>query len=238
MAKKRVFTKKQLEEFRKDCMGLALEALDKGDIETAKKWCRQQDEDKHIIHDLYMVWITALLSWIHEHSGEEEAVRAVRETIKNFILPLVKEKEDLVAEKGLGAWVERIVQIWRQHSMYPGFTVDEDDEKFILTMKPCGSGGRLIDMGVYDGPLGFAKLENPGFHTWGEKDIPIYCSHCPWGHEILPISETGKPFWIHAQRAKKQGDPCILHIYKDPEKIPEKYYKRIGLRKPQKAASS
>jgi hypothetical protein len=77
-------------------------------------------------------------------------------------------------------------------------------------------------------------LKKAGPHTWGETDVPIYCSHCPWVHEIFPIQEVGQggQLWVHAVPfPKKPGDPCVYHIYKDPKDIPAKYYERIGLKK-------
>jgi hypothetical protein len=231
---KRIFTDEKLKEFSKDCMELALEAFEKGDIEKAKYWCQRQDETKNIIHDLYMTWVTALMSYIHEHMGEEDAVKAVRETVKNFSIPLAKAKTEMIKEKGIGAWIEYIVDIWRQHSMYPGFTIEEDDEKFILTMNPCGSGGRLLKMGVYEEPLNFSRLKKAGPHTWGKENLPIYCSHCVWAHEILPLQEggPGTQFWVHVSPfPEKPGDKCVFHIYKDPGKIPDHYYERIGMKR-------
>ena len=87
-------------------------------------------------------------------------------------------------------------------------------------------------MGAYEGPFGYRKLKNAAPHTWGEEDVPIYCSHCPWAHEIFPLSEgrEGAQFWVHASPfPKKSGDPCVHHIYKNPEKIPDEYYERIGM---------
>ena len=148
----------------------------------------------------------------------------------------------MIEEKGIRAWVETIVDIWRQHSMYPGMTLEEDDEKFIFTLNPCGSGGRLINMGAYEGPFGYRKLKKAGPHTWGETDLPIYCAHCPMVHEIFPLAEGGEgsQFWVHASPfPKKPGDPCVHHIYKDPKKIPDRYYDRIGMtRGPKKLARS
>jgi hypothetical protein len=78
MAADRVFTKQELTDFSKDCMRLAMEALERGDIETAKLWIRRQDETKDFIHDLYLHWVTALLSHIYDRWGEDEAVRSTR----------------------------------------------------------------------------------------------------------------------------------------------------------------
>jgi len=55
--KKRIFSKEKLAEFNKDFMGLAMEALEKGDIEKAKYWIRKQDEHKDALHDLNLHWV-------------------------------------------------------------------------------------------------------------------------------------------------------------------------------------
>jgi hypothetical protein len=232
----RIFTKEELQEFSKDFMGLAMEALEKGDIEKAKEWIRRSDQTKDVIHDLYLQWITALLSHIYDNHGEDAAVRAVRDTAtagqSGWALPFMKAKETLLREKGFKGYIEFLVDVWRQHSMYPGTTFEEDDEKITLTMKQCGSGGRLINMGAYEGPFGYRKLKKAGPHTWGEEDLPLYCSHCSWVHEIAPLMYGGEgaQLWVHASPfPKKPGDPCIYYFYKDPKKIPEKYYKRIGM---------
>ena len=65
--------------------------------------------------------------------------------------------------------------------MYPGTTFEEDDEKIILTMKQCGSGGRLINKGAYEGPHAYRKFKKAAPYTWGEEGLPIYCGHCVWG---------------------------------------------------------
>lgn len=233
---KRIFSQEKLAELNKDFMGLAMEALEAGDMEKTKHWIRRQDENKDHLHDLFLHWVTSLMDWIYKHDGEDAAVLAVRDTVSRCILPFSKIKMDLVEQEGIGAYVEFIVDVLRMHSMYPGMTIEEDDEKFTLTMDPCGSGGRLINGGFYEGPMAYAKLKNSGRHTWGETDLPIYCSHCPWAQEILPIFTYGddSQLWIHASPfPKKPGDPCIQYIYKDPKYIPDHFYERLGMgRKP------
>jgi hypothetical protein len=236
-AEDRIFTEEELDEFSKDFTRLTMEALDAGDIEKAKYWLKRHDETKDVIHDLYLHWVTALLSHIYDQFGEDAAVRAVRDTAtrdqSQWAYTFLKVKNELIEEQGLRGYIEFLVDVWRQHSMYPGFTVEEDDEKFIWTNNPCGSGGRLINMGAYEGPYGYRKLKKAGPHTWGEKDLPIYCSHCPWAHEIGPLffgGDEGSQLWVHASPfPKKPGDPCVYHIYKDPKAIPDKYYDRIGM---------
>src|ERR1035437_3159774 len=95
---KRIFTDAELKDFQKDCMDLALEAIEKGDLEKAKYWCRKQTETKDIIHDIYLHWVAALLSHIYENWGEAAAAPAVRDTAKNSSLPMVAKKAETIRE--------------------------------------------------------------------------------------------------------------------------------------------
>ena len=232
----RIFSEKELLDFTKDCMDLAIEAIDAGDLQTARYWCRREAETKNLMHDIYMDWVAALCSYICDNMGEETAVQVVRDLMVSKIsnAEFVAEKTRLIEEKGVKAWVNWCVEMARQHHSYPGLTVEEDDEKIIITLNPCGSGGRLIAMGLFEGEKGYRKLRKPGPHTWGETDLPIYCVHCPLAHEIIPIQVGGQgaQLWVHAAPfPKKPGDPCIHHIYKNPKDIPEKYYERLGMKK-------
>jgi hypothetical protein len=237
---KRLFTKEQLEEFSKDHMGLAMEALARKDIEGAKQWLRRHDAAKDIMHDIFMNWVAALLSHIYERHGEDAAVQAIRETIGGGQLGWgiqggLQRKQLIDAlgrEEGLKSWLTFFVEAWREHGMYPGTTFEEDDEKIIITVRQCGSGGRLINKGAYEGPFAYRKLRKAAPHTWGEEDLPIYCGHCSWVHEIFPIFYTGEPLWVHvAPFPRKPGDPCVFHVYKDPKDIPEKYFQRLGMKR-------
>lgn len=225
----RIFTKEELQEFSKDCMQLALEAIEAGDLEKAGFWCKREAETKNIIHDLYMHWVAALLSYIYDKLGEDAVVEVTSQELapracnKEFL----DEKKRVIEENGIKGWVNWCVGMARQHACHPGLTVDEDDEKIIIKLNPCGSGGRMLD-------AGYRTLRKAGPHTWGESDVPIYCGHCAWAHEILPIKIAGQgsQLWVHPLPfPKKPGDPCIHYIYKNPKDIPAKYYERLGLKK-------
>lgn len=234
----RLFTKEQLEEFSKDFMGLAMEALAGNDIEKAKHWIRRHDGVKDIMHDMLMNWVAGLLSYIYERYGEDAAVQAIRDTVgsgqSSWGIQGGLQRKQLIdmlgREEGLKSWITFFVETWREHAMYPGVVFEEDDEKIIITNKQCGSGGRLVNKRAYEGPFAYRRIRKSGPHTWGEEDMPIYCGHCSWAHEIFPIMYTGEPLWVHAGPfPKRPGDPCIFHIYKDPKNIPDKYFQRLGL---------
>jgi len=225
----RIFSKKELQEFSKGYMQLALEGIDAGDLDKARYWCQREADTNSQIHDLLVSTVAGLLSYIYDKLGEETAVDAIRKVMGQGVFP------ELIAlrKQGPKEWMHWCVDMWRQHATDPGLTVEEDDEKFILTVK-CGSGAKLVKIGAYDGPNGLRRLQKAGPHTWGEVDVPIYCGHCPWVSEMIPIEMGGQgaQFWVHASPfPKNPGDPCIHHIYKNPKDIPKKYYERLGMKK-------
>lgn len=225
---KRLFTDEELKEFQKGYMELALEALDCGDIEEARKWCNREAATHCQIHDLMTQTIACLESIILDEKGEEFSMDAIRKATGFGSSP------DLHAlRKDTREWVLWCVDMWRQHAPDPGITVTEDDEKVTISVK-CGSGGMMIEKGLYDGPDGYRRFKTPCPGTWGEPDMPVYCAHCHWVHEMIPIKEGGQgsQFWMHASPfPKNPGDPCVHVIYKNPKDIPAMYYERLGLKK-------
>lgn len=229
----RIFTPDQLEEMGKNFNRLALEALEKGDIEQAKHWIGRNEATREYIHDMYVAWVPRLLSIIHARLGEDQFPGILRESVKSFIEPLYAVKQTIIEQGGMKAWMEFIVDVWRQHC--GAWTVEEDDEKFTMTQKPCGSGGQMIDRKIYDGKGGDRKYAGSGPHTFSKDGMPLYCGHCAWGHMILPIQATGEPLWCHDHEKpfpRKPGDPCVHYFYKDPAKIPRRYYDMVGMKKP------
>jgi len=223
----RLFTDEELEQFTKGHIELALEALEKGDIETAKKWCKRNEETKHWIHDHYVYWVTSLLTHIHNRYGEDASVQALKESYFLPLLDLERTRKKVGMKAYMEAWVDGIL---RHHSMIPGLKIEEEDDKFIVTFGHCGSGGFLIDQGAYDGTFGFARIKNARPETWGEKDVPVYCAHCTWV-EIWSNMLSGDKAQniVIAKRKKLPGEACVLHFYKDPSKVPDEFKNRIGM---------
>ncbi|MBI5920203.1 MAG: hypothetical protein HY847_00990 [Betaproteobacteria bacterium] len=228
------FTHAQLADLSKNFNQLALEALDRGDLEQARHWIKRNEETKHYIHDMYLAWVPKLLSIINERLGEDQVPGILKESVQSFIAPLFEVKRQLLEQGGMRAWMEFMVDVWRQHC--GAWTLTEDDEKYTMTQHPCGSGGQMVDRGVYDGILGERKFTKPGFHTFSKENMPQYCGHCVWAHMVLPMQATGEPLWCHDLAMPfpvKPGDPCTHYFFKNGKDIPEKYYAMVGMKKPE-----
>ena len=220
---KRIFTDKELEEMGERTLDLLQKAIDSGDRENAKALSeRMYNEFKHL-HDGYFTWVTGLQTYIYERLGIDAVEEAERQahTIESRVVWPAPEEMDF------RSLVENLLGGLRGH-LQP-ITVKEDDEKVTVTMKPCGSGERLIRKGGYEN--GLAKVRDPHAITWGMKDFPLYCVHCPV-MEMLDIENTGDFVFCHFISDPIGKEHCQFVFYKDKANIPEEFYTRIGKKKP------
>lgn len=105
----------------------------------------------------------------------------------------------------------------------------EDGDCYRLVFDACGSGGamrrRLSETGT---PVPVLSEASPA--TWGLKEqVPAYCSHCAF-NELESIKRFGFPVAI-TEFNPDPFKPCGWTIYKDPAKIPERYFERLGAQK-------
>lgn len=228
MIGKRYFTDKELKEMGRRTLDIIKEMIDKGDKEKAKELAERMYTEFSHLHDGYMCWVTGLQSFIYKNYGIEALEKAERQahtieanTAWKPLAGAPPPKNDFRSR------VESMVGGLRGH-LQP-ITVKEDDEKVTITMEPCGSGERIINKGWYDQGLCRVKESRP--ITWGLKDFPIYCVHCPV-MEMLDIENTGDFATAHFISDPIGKEHCQFVIYKDNRDIPEEFYTRIGKKKP------
>ena len=132
-------------------------------------------------------------------------------------------------------------EVMRSHRCGPdqdgSIEIIEEYDRYSIKMDPCGSGGRMRRGDPVDGtpsrlgpPYNFGVTRKAYPWSWGRKNVPYYCIHCAI-NEILPIEWGGHPLWVTGY-SDDTSEPCYWHFYKSPELIPEKYFARLGLRKP------
>jgi hypothetical protein len=219
----RLFSEEELREMGRRTLDVLQEAIEKGDREQAKELANRMYEEFRHLHNGYMFWVTGLLSHIYRNYGIDAVEKAEREAHTIEGKTVFKPPK----EKDLRSVVMHEAKAFRGH-LQP-LTIEEDDEKILITMKPCGSGEKIIEMGGYE--AGLARVKDPHPITWGMKDFPIYCVHCPI-MEMLNIENTGELRPVHLVSEPKRHGFCHFAYYKDPAKIPEEYYRRLGKEKP------
>lgn len=223
----RLFTEEELKNLGTLTIDKLKAAADQGDTETVKMLADKMYSQLGFLHDGITCWVSALLTWIYEKHGIEEleAAEKYAHTMESKIaFPPMGEltlKED----------VEKHCDALMGHVFQP-ITVTEDDEKITVSVDPCGSGGRLLANGGYD--KGLARIKEKCPLSWGLGDLPIYCCHCP-ATEILALEGGGDFRWVHptGESGKDVGPNCSYVMYKNKKDIPEKYYTRIGQKRPE-----
>jgi hypothetical protein len=197
--------------------------IEVGSDSEACERARTLREQALTLHDGIMSRVTALLSIVYEDHGDEQL---------NWVLSEVMKPESMDPDGKLPfrEKVENIMRFTRSHLL--PFTVREDDEKVTFMPDPCPSGARLIRAGHYDSPRNNAVVQGAGPMTYGRPDLPVYCCHEP-AMELSSALRTGVPLFIVDPPEDVGISPCKIYVYKNPAEIPEAYYLRLGLKKPE-----
>jgi hypothetical protein len=179
------------------------------------------------LKDYSINWITSLLTFIGEELGEDAVEQALRKTGDEFVRP----RRDTGTDWGsLPASVRAKVIARAMVSNMGSVDVDEDDEKIVLSFR-CGTGGRPIDEGRYEGDPAYLTLQEQSARTFMRDELPVYCAHCSVNNEMQPVEWGGAPTTIEHPPERK-GEACVHHIYKDTSAIPDDAYERIGKARP------
>ncbi len=230
---KRLFSDTELEQMGTRTLDRLLSAIEDGDTANSKLLAQKMYNEFLSQHDGYRNWVTALLSEIGRRFGDSVLDEVMTETVKSWWLPNLAAMEE--GSKGDLSIKAKMFAAGLRGHMQP-MSVEEDDEKITLKMKPCGSGGRLVLEGKYDGPDGFLKVSTPQKMTYDRSDFPVYCAH-EAAMEQIDIEQNGSPFVVVEPSKDLGKEPCSFIIYKDPGDVPDKYYDRLGLTKPTKTSA-
>lgn len=217
---------------------LIAEAVDGGRSEEAKALARYMIPEGKALHDLFCDWIWDILTKTADRDGEESVYELCRATQETWMLRRTwKALSKMSAEERVYVNAE----IMRSHRCGPKqdgeIEIIEETDRISIKMDPCGSGGRMRRGDPVDGtpsrlgaPYFFGATRQAHPWSWGLKNVPYYCIHCAV-NEILPIEWGGYPLWVTGfdDDASK---PCYWHFYRKPELVPEKYFSRLGFRKP------
>lgn len=174
--------------------------------------------------------IDTLFEVLIERAGEEAIPEVFRRN--PYSSPLVEAWEaDVRAGKAdwrdfpLEEFLYQRLDVFRHnHDEALGF--QEDEEKYVLTLAHCKTGGAFIDA------QGDKLASNRKPHQWtlGREGLFAYCVSCPLRWEVDWLNEHGYPLIIF-DPPRKPGDPCVQTIYKDPRDVPEEYFQRMGVQR-------
>lgn len=223
----RLFSEEELEEMGRRTVDRVCAAIDAGDAAEAKRLALRMYNEFVGMHDLYRDWLTGTLSVVGRRFGDEVLEEVMTDGIRAWWTPLSRKLPK--GSEHLEQRIRMFVAGLRGH-LQP-MEIREDDEKIEIFMKPCGSGGRQIQHGRYDGPDAFLKVERAQRATYGRENVPVYCTH-EIAMERVDVENDGHPFVITEPAEELGKGYCRLCIYKNPKDIPAHYYTRLGLTKP------
>jgi len=233
MNSERWFDPEELREMARPTMDRAIEALDRGDIDEARALCKAMRHEWRFLHDLMVEGTLGLIDFIQRRLGEDAVGDAWGESMERGW----RRDTELITSQDRRRTLEALAATWRAHSTSGvgpdagSFTIEEDDEKFTFSLHPCGSGGRLVRLGRYEGESGYGVTREAHDWSFGRKDFPLYCTHCTFMNESLPIKWYGAPLYPLDPPQDYRRDPCRWYWYKDPADIPERFWQRYGARK-------
>lgn len=184
----------------------AIAAVEVGNKEEALK----QIEALHMmfkpLHDRYCEWINYLFTFIAEHLGEDQVGVALKGTFDAVYGKLFaaggkmpqRSPEEMIAGMAQGHLVH--------HS---DIYVEEDDEKFVLYVKHCGSGS-TVQKSYTD------KGRTTKAYPWSgdKKGMCYYCAHEPcW----MGGGFTDKEYMTYENQFDENGQPtgkCCTYVVK------------------------
>jgi hypothetical protein len=224
MKNDRLFSPDELKEMGRKTSDLIDEAIDSGEFEKAKHLNHRMYAESIAMHDLFTRWVTALLTFIGCQYGDDVLYQAYEETMSVPFKPLWESysKADNPRKRA-----EMMAMGLRGHGQ--DIDIEEDDEKFTFTMRPCGSGGRLVLGGVYEPPLNMLRIQEPQRMTQGKRNLPVYCAHA-YFMALWSIRVTGVPYVLEEISDNPGYEPCKIYVYKDPKNIPTEVLSRLGLK--------
>ena len=198
-------------------------AIDAGDADGAKALIDRAVVQWSGLKDYSINWITSLITFVADELGEAAVERALRKTGEEFVRPR-RQTDTQWAELPASARAKVIARAMVANM--GTVEVDEDDEKITLSFR-CGSGGKLIDDGRYEGDHPYVVLRERAGRTFMRDELWGYCAHCSVNNEIQPVEWGAAPTSIEYP-PERPGDPCVHHVYKDLSAMPPEVYERIG----------
>jgi len=179
-------------------------------------------------HDLIGRFVGLYCGELAGTLGQQAAVGLAQESLESCAL--LAGLWRFVAQAGPEELVLMLAEHLRAHFSGAGregsVEIVEEPDRYRLVFAPCGTGGVLRHPSV----PGLTLLPDATPETWNRAgQVPAYCAHCA-KNELTSIQRFGHPAWV-TEFDPDPRKPCGWTVYKDPKRIPESYFQRLGLRR-------
>lgn len=212
-------------------------------INSLEEW----KEHWRTIHDRDVDYVSGLMNYAHLKFGEESIEELYRGYLtgphfdwryKRFDVSISDWKD--MFENLLYVTLESV----QGHLFGPKREGHVDvldlEDRVEMTFTPCGSGGRTVagdkiagTASRHEAPYYYKVMEKKHDFSWNKTGVCHYCVHCSMVLEKMPIEKFGYPVRVVEPPVYPDNpSQCKYIMYKDPRDVPEKYYTRVGEKKP------
>ena len=217
--------------------------LDQGDLEI-EPLLEGQRKEWMPWHDFGVVWLAHFYALALEIGGLDYLDEMLAETYEPAFVAGFPRYAAMDDE----ARVREIALTWNYHCA--DFTIAEEEDRFVFTLDPCGSGGRLWRGVMWRDMFGYGRPLSPLIPQqhpidFMRRDAPSYCTHCAASNRAQ-LGRAGDPrvplfFVIDGHAQLRPGMPCRTYVYKDAadrHRMDPGLFRQINLTPPAKPSAS
>lgn len=219
-----------------------LEALRAGDQQAAIDWLDKMRLEFKNPHEILVAWVQDLLSYCAATWGEEAVLETILHTHQSIWGDRYAAWDQMTPWEKVALTVEGMRGGHFSGARRRGdVQVSEENDRFIISFDPCGSGGVLRRGDPETGRAPYPISEHgvnrePHLWTWQKTGVHWYCSHCAIAMEWLPGRKRGHPL-RPLDHTLDHNAPCVWYVYKDEKQTRDYHYPRTGLIKPEDISS-
>ncbi|PJF26239.1 MAG: hypothetical protein CUN53_08715 [Phototrophicales bacterium] len=214
-----------------------LEALKAGDHAAAIDWLDKMRLEFKNPHEILVAWVQDMLSYCAATWGEESVLESILHTHQSIWGDRYATWDQMTPWEKVALTVEGMRGGHFSGARRRGdVQVSEEEDRFVISFDPCGSGGVLRRGDPETGRAPYPITEHgtnrePHLWTWQKTGVHWYCSHCAIAMEWLPGRKRGHPL-RPLDHNLDHNAPCVWYVYKDEKQTREYHYPRTGLVKP------
>jgi hypothetical protein len=228
-AGQRLFSANELHALTKTKAQVALERVAAGGLDIAEL-IKDQQYDWGQWHDTLMVWSEYTFAGSTELGGMDYLQECLREGYDSGFSFLYTSMESFPSDRER---VDALAQNWHYHQ--GKFRIEEEDDRFVFVLDPCGSGGRMFREEMTKDRFHYGTdlapiVRDPHPLTFGRTDFPMYCTHCASGNRE---QFGGKPliFVVDGHAQMRRGMPCRQYLWKKGAKpvVEERLLRQVDM---------
>jgi len=231
----RWFTEEELTELSRPTMDRAIEAIDAGDLDGARRRCEEMKHEWLMLHDLMVEGVLGLISFIQDKLGTTGSPRRGRRGRRTAGSATTTPSTGCRARSSLPPGRHLAGTLGLGVGEHPGaFTITEDDEKVTFTMTRAGRGSAWCARDL--------RAPRRGPHARGARLVvraqglpPLL--HPLHVHERVAADPVERLPALPVRSAGRLRHRSVhLVLVQGPGRDPERHWARYGASRPSRGA--